>query len=197
MKTKYIILALLGVLTMSASSGCSKNSSLDSDEASFISFPETGKLGRPNILADGFTEAKLYENGGLKEYSISAILPAGNSSLKIVIKPAKLPEYFCTGHDDFHSGFCGARFSDWHELCPVCGGKNTLKIVFNPSVALYQGSNVNWLIDLNVDGQFTFTVWKSGKPADAVITLFGDFIIEYYENGATDPTKVKEIKVVD
>ena len=41
----------------------------------------------------------------------------------------------------------------------------------------------------------TFTVWESGKPADLPVIFGSDCIIEYYENGATTPTKVKEISV--
>jgi len=44
---------------------------------------------------------------------------------------------------------------------------------------------------------FTFTVVESGKPADASVIFFEDCIIEYYENGAPEPTKVKEIKVIE
>ena len=114
-----------------------------------ITYPQTGKYG-PNILADDFVTA----NGTVSsrfEYSVKAVLPAGNSSLKIVIK----------------SG-----------------------IGFN------QGSDDNWLVT-NIVDHFTFTVVESGKPADAsIIFVGGDCIIEYYENGATEPTKVKEIKVI-
>ena len=118
------------------------------EQTSSITYPETGKYG-PNILADDFVTANRTESGRF-EYSVKAVLPAGNSSLKIVIK----------------SG-----------------------IGFN------QGSDENWLVT-NVGSHFTFTVVESGKPADAsIIFVDNDCIIEYYENGAIEPAKVKEIKV--
>ena len=121
-----------------------------------FSYPETGK-GGPNILAEGFVEAQKTE-WDLFEYSVRAVLPAGNSSLKIVIKSATNIEW---------------------------GG-------------YYPSSVENWLVsrwDENLRGN-TFTVYESGKPADATVIFSGDCIIEYYENGALEPTKVKEIKVI-
>ena len=44
-----------------------------------ITYPKTGKYG-PNILADGFVDGKRLENGKLKDYSLIAELPAGNSA---------------------------------------------------------------------------------------------------------------------
>jgi hypothetical protein len=55
----------------------------------------------------------------------------------------------------------------------------------------------NWLAsswDNNLKGN-TFTVYESGKTAHATVTFISDCIIEYYENGATKPVKVKGIKV--
>jgi len=63
---------------------------------------------------------------------------------------------------------------------------------------IYQDSVENWLYsswDNNLKGN-TFTVDESGKSADAAVIFLDDCIIEYYENGATAPTKVKEIKVI-
>ena len=56
----------------------------------------------------------------------------------------------------------------------------------------------NWLVsgydnDLKSN---TFTVYESGKTANATVIFYSNCIIEYYENGATMPTKVKEIKVM-
>jgi len=113
-----------------------------------IVYPEMGKYG-PNILADGFVDAKSYENGIPKTYSVKAELPAGNSSLKIIIK----------------SG-----------------------------IGFYQGSDNNWLVS-NIGSQFTFSVVESGKSADASVIFVGTCSIEYYENGATTPTKVKKVYV--
>jgi hypothetical protein len=121
-----------------------------------INYPKVGKYGL-NILADDFVEAKKTE-GGRYEYSVKADLTAGNSHLKIMMKPANDGEH------------------------PIWGGWN-------------QGSDENWKIS-NVGSQFTCTVYESGKVADASVIFFDDCIIEFYENGATTPTKVKEIKVI-
>ena len=62
----------------------------------------------------------------------------------------------------------------------------------------YSSSIENWLItswDNNIRGN-TFTVFESGKPTDVLVIFHNDCIIEYYENGAAEPTKVKEIKVM-
>ena len=121
-----------------------------------ITYPGIGKYG-PNILAESLVDAKPYENGKSKGYSIRAELPAGNSSLKVVIKSESA--------------------SPW-------GG-------------YFASSAENWLIssyDNNIKGN-TFTVYESGKPADLCVSLDNDFIIEYYENGATTPTKVKRMSV--
>ena len=56
-----------------------------------IIYPKTGKYGL-NILADDFLEAKKTEFGRY-EYSVKADLSAGNSHLKIVMKPAKDNKY--------------------------------------------------------------------------------------------------------
>jgi hypothetical protein len=130
-----------------------KNNSGVEQTLSFT-YPEKGKYGL-NILADGFVEAQKTEWGRF-EYSVRAEVPAGNSSLKIVIK--------------------SPTNSEW-------GGWN-------------QGSGENWIVS-NVGNQFTCTVFESGKPADASVIFTGDCIIEYYENGAIEPTKIKEVKVID
>ena len=61
----------------------------------------------------------------------------------------------------------------------------------------YPDGNENWYAtnwDQDLRGN-TFTVYENGKPAHVIITFIADCIIEYYENGATTPTKVKEIKM--
>ena len=176
-------------------SGCSKSEL--SEQSSVITYPETGKYG-PNILAVGFLEAKKTEGDRPVEYSVRALLPAGNSSLKIVIKSAKPVSYVCRNH--LPDSPCDAKFDEWHEMCPQCGGTNMQKIN-DRFIGLYQGNDVNWVIS-TVDSQLSFTyvdelVHKDGKVADATVSLDDDCIIEYYENGAKEPTRVKEIKVID
>jgi len=122
-------------------------------QTSAITYPETGKYG-PNILADDVVMVKKTE-WGVFPYSVKAVLPEGNSSLKIVIKP---------------------KASEW-------GG-------------FYQGSDDNWLV-LNTGSYFTFTAVESGKSTDASVFFDNNCIVEYYENGATTPTKVKTLYIGD
>jgi len=166
-----------------------------------FTYDKTGKYGL-NILAEDFVEAKKMEQGRSIAYSVRVKLPDGTSSLKIVIKPTKPAYYFCTNYLFSPTPHrCDAKFNEWHEICPKCGGVNTLQMDFNPHVGYYQGSDVNWLIS-GAKGQFTFTyvdeiVHKDGNVADASVTFVGDCMIEYYENGATEPVKVKKVKVID
>jgi len=202
MKTKKIIFALFCVIMLGAMTGCEDmpedpRDSKSVDEAiengmvgkdctdCSIVYPERGKYG-PNILADGFVEAKATGTGRF-EYSVRADLTEG-ASLKIVIKSAKPASYECSNRP------CTANFSEWHEVCPVCGGVNSIKEVIIPWGGWNQGRDENWVITYE-GTQYTFTVYESGKWADASFILFRDFIIEYYENGATEPTKIKEVKV--
>ena len=170
-------------------------------EPLLFTYSETGKYGL-NILAEDFVEGKKMGNGRNITYSVRAKLPDGKSSLKIVIKPTKPAHYRCMNY--VYSpifDLCDAKFNEWHEICPKCGGVNKLQMQAIPLVGFYQGSDVNWLVT-NVVSQFTFTyvdelVHTDGNVADASVTLEGDFMIEYYENGATEPIKVKKVKVID
>ena len=76
---------------------------------------------------------------------------------------------------------------------------NTIKKQFERWMGIIQGSEENWVVSqVDFDSlSHTWTVWESGNPADARVQLENDIIIEYYENGATTPTKVKEVKVID
>ena len=193
----YVTGAIL-CITLFAVSGCDKSNSSLEDK---IVYPKTGKYGQ-NILAKDFLVAQKTINAG--NYSIKAELPAGNTSLKIIIKSTKQISYICTNRLQPPPLFsiCNAEFSEWHEICPECGGKNTFFTIVPPFVGWISGSEYNWLIISNVENKFTFTfvdelVHKDGKVADASVTVSDDFIIEYYENGATEPTKVKEVKVTD
>ena len=150
-----------------------------------ITYPETGKYGQ-NILADEVVEVQKTEFGRF-EYSVKAVLPAGNSSLKIVIKSKTL--YSCNQHS------CRSNFTEWYEICPKCGGLNTLYYTGDDAWGGYNsGYEENWLAT-NKNGSTTFTVVESGKSADASVIFSYDCIIEYYENGSTTPTKVKELYV--
>jgi len=175
--------------------GCNENSS---DQ---ITYPEAGKYGSNvlsgsflkaqktevdniNILDDGFFEAQKTEFGRF-EYSVNAEIPS-KSSLKIVIRSTKQPVYHC---------FCKANFSEWHETCPECGRVNTIVDLGNEWGGFIQGSENNWKVS-NVRSYFTFTSIDGGKRADASVIFTDDCIIEFYENGSTEPTKVKTIKVI-
>lgn len=194
MKTRNLcIFMLLCVITLSAMMGCSGKLETEIGIEQF-NYPVTGKYGL-NILAEDFVEAKIEaEQGRLIEYSVRAELSAGFSSLKIVIKSAKPILYVCS------DATCGAKFDECHEItCPKCG--RPLRKMGDRFIGLYHGSDFNWVIS-NADSQLTFTyvdelVHKSGKVADASVAFDDDCIIEYYENGAIEPTKVKEIKVIN
>jgi len=83
-------------------------------------------------------------------------------------------------------------------------GNSSLKIVLKTKNssdpywgAYYQESNANWLSsmwDNSIRGN-SFTVSENGKPADLCVMPSFDFIVEYYENGTTTPTKVKDVHV--
>jgi hypothetical protein len=133
------------------------------EQTSFITYPVEGRYGL-NILNEEFVEATKTANRRV-EYSVKAELPAGNSTLKIIIRPKSSEE--------------GEEGNAW-------GGYN-------------QGSDNNWNITRNniTRDSFTLTVIESGKPTDLSVIFLNDCIIEYYENGATEPTKVKEISVFE
>ena len=162
MKTKHLLFILFGIGLFFA---CEKAS-----ESLTIQYPETGQYG-PNILANGFVEAKKTEYGRY-EYSVRAELPEGNSSLKIVIKTIDEEGYELLFSGEYY-------YQPWGGYYPH---------------TLDNWLDTNW--DSNLKGN-TFTVVESGKNADASVVFLNDCIIEYYENGATEPTKVKEIKVIE
>ena len=123
-----------------------------------ITYPQFGKYGFQNILADDFVEAVPFSDNQV-EYSVSVDVPVG-ASLKIVIK---------TIHEDslFHWGVYAAHtIENWH-------------------VSTYD----------NVSRSNTLTVYESGKTAHVIVQIDTDCMIEYYENGANTPTKVKIIKL--
>ena len=127
------------------------------EQSLFITYPEMGKYG-PNILADGVVMVNKTEFGRY-EYSVKAVLPAGNSSLKVVIRSEVSLPY-------------------------AWGG-------YAPAMA------ENWIISLfdnNLKGN-TFTVYESGKSADVMVIFENNSIVEFYENGATQPTKVKRLYI--
>ena len=75
---------------------------------------------------------------------------------------------------------------------------SSLKIVITGKegdFGFYSGSNDNWIVSNTAPGQFTLTAFESGKSADASFSSYSGVYIEYYENGATKPTRVKEIEV--
>jgi len=78
---------------------------------------------------------------------------------------------------------------------------SSLKIVIKsktpPYGYSYSAMTENWSVSLwdnNLKGN-TWTVYESGKPADGMVIFDGDCIVEYYENGATTPTKVKNLYI--
>ena len=160
-----------------------------------ITYPATGRYGL-NILADDCVEVKKMASGGA-EYSVKAELPVGKSSLKIVIKSNSPRKFEC--RNIFNDSFCRSSFSEKHEVCPNCGGVNTIiELGGTEWGVMLSGTNENWLItswDNNLRGN-TFTAFESGISTDLAVMFENDFIIEYYENGATEPTKIKEVKAI-
>ena len=83
-------------------------------------------------------------------------------------------------------------------------GNSSLKVIlktknpYNNYWGSYHLNSVeNWWVsswDHNLKCN-TWTVYENGKSSDATIKLEFDCIIEYYENGATTPTKVKTVKI--
>ena len=65
----------------------------------------------------------------------------------------------------------------------------------------YVGTQDNWMVSsFNEEiGGNILTSIESGRSCDLKIMLSGeyDIILEYYENGATEPTKVKQVKIKD
>lgn len=120
------------------------------EQTAFITYPESGKYGL-NILADDFIKVKKNV-----QYSMKALLPAGNSSLKIILKN---------------------NLATW-------GGCNIITIE-------------NWFcgtFDNETRGN-TFSVSDNEKPNDLGVVFFSDCTVEYYENGASEPTKTKVLKM--
>lgn len=159
------------------------------EQTSFITYPEYGRFGR-NILYEGFVEGRRFQYGS-PLHSISANVPSG-SSLKIIIR-SKLPEFIVCS-----VWYCGSVFSELHEICPNCGGVNTIQGHggFEWGGRLL-GSEDNWRKypwDNSIRGN-VLVVIEAGKPADMGVALAHDFIIEFFENGATEPTRVREVRV--
>ena len=91
----------------------------------------------------------------------------------------------------------------WYSIrAELPEGNSSLKIVVKSEnqyggYAYNSGSEENWLIspwDNKLKGN-TWTVYESGKPADAIVTFTDNCTVEYYENGATTPTKVKNLYI--
>ena len=75
--------------------------------------------------------------------------------------------------------------------------KIVIKSVSTPSGYAYSQITENWSVSSwnnNLNGN-TWSVYESGKPADGMVIFDGDCIVEYYENGATTPTKVKNLYI--
>ena len=75
---------------------------------------------------------------------------------------------------------------------------SSLKIVISGKegdFGFYSGTNNNWVVTNTAPGQFTLTAFESGKSADASFSSYSGVYIEYYENGATKPTKTKKVEV--
>ena len=75
---------------------------------------------------------------------------------------------------------------------------SSLKIVITGKMgdfAFYSGTNENWSVSNTAHGQFTLISTESRRSADAEFSSTKGVEIEYYENGATTPTKVKRVDI--
>ena len=138
----------------------------DYEPKTFITYPSTGRKGL-NILAEDVLEINNKEF-----YSMKAEVPAGHS-LKIIIKKNKRAEIT-------------------HPLCPEC-----YSIWAWTYEAIPNGPD-NWRPEIYDEDAQTqeFNVVQAGSPSDLNILMYpGEVIIEFYEDGAKTPTRVKELKI--
>ena len=85
-----------------------------------------------------------------------------------------------------------------YSVRAVLSEGSSLKVVISGKMGdfgFYSGSNENWSVSNSANGQFTLTAIESGRSADAAFCSYSDVNIEYYENGATTPTKVKKLYI--
>ena len=142
-------------------------------QTTFITYPATGVAG-DNFLSDHVTEVKT-QRGPVFDYCLKADLPEG-LSLKIVLRGG------------FYGSWCYSSYPP----------------------------PLNWTVsDLDYDPvtqTYTqvFTVKESGKPNEFALNAYDPvgengqtqitdksyITVEYYENGATTPTKTKTMKVI-
>jgi hypothetical protein len=161
------------------------------EQTLFITYPEMGLFG-PNILYDGFVEGPLSSGRvGVIWYSLTANVPKGGS-LKVVVRADDERGLFsCRSYP-----FCNTWLTEWQPRCPNCDWE--VEGVWWGSAAT--GSAENWFssrIEGAKDPQsFAFTVRESGTIANMQILINNDFIVEFYENGATEPTRTKKVRVI-
>jgi hypothetical protein len=73
---------------------------------------------------------------------------------------------------------------------------SSLKVVISGKMGdLGLISATNWSAVNSAAGQFTLTSIESGRSADAAFCSYSNVHIEYYENGAITPTKVKNVYI--
>jgi len=143
------------------------------DSSAVITYPENGEFGA-NILSDVVTSVTMWDyNTGVPFYSMLAEVPLG-MSLKIVM------------NDHNRIGASGTVYPGYYYIGEY------------PSVT-------TWVVGLRDQYTYTheFIVKNSGTVADMQVIfmsgkkypdLYRDYVtIEYYENGASTPTKVKRL----
>lgn len=98
------------------------------------------------------------------------------------------------------------RGSMYSMRAEVPTGLNLKVMLTYGDFAYALGTPINWSFGYPSQNAWTLWVSESGKPSDIEITISNGFVIEiggryayieYYENGATTPTKVKKVKIVD
>ena len=178
---------------------------------------ESGKVADASVIFTNDCIIEFYENGAttptkVKEIKVSQDvifeepkedIPEGLDGVIIYPKTGKY------GLNILADDFVEAKRTEWGRFeysvkADLSAGKSHLKIVMKPAKnnkypewgGWNQETDENWLMS-NVGGQFTCTVYESGKVADASVIFTDDCIIEFYENGSTTPTKVKQVTVIN
>jgi len=179
---------------------------------------ESGKTANVTVTLFNDCIIEYYENGATTPTKTKQIKmnpngivekpePPGDVTYSGVITYPKLGKYGFPNilADDFVEAVpTGDKLVEYSVNADVPAGA-ALKIILiskNPTPYMewggfYPASVENWYVT-NYDNDSrsnTMTVYESGKPANVTVTFFNDCILQYYENGATTPTKVKTIRM--
>jgi hypothetical protein len=143
----------------------------------------------------------------------NAVTPDFEKYVRLFIDSTKYEFTNCIEYPEFSNYGENILFGDKNEfkggetnsysLSAKVPDGGSLKIVIKGYVWYYRSSPsgpVNWKVSAYDHGkkEQTFTVIKTGEESDlSMFFLAGSYTIEYYENDATVPTKIKKITVTD